>query len=95
MKTFTFKTKKRSSIWDHPTHHIKLNGGRVGQIIHSTWAIRLMVEKKDIMEDGNKNCSWKWIQLRRKSGSLDEAKAFLKEESESLQKMYKLHVMKD
>jgi hypothetical protein len=38
-----------------------------------------MVIKKDILEDGNKNCPWKWIQLKQESSSLEEAKEWLNE----------------
>lgn len=28
---------------------------------NNTWRVRIMVVKKDIMEDGNENCDWRWI----------------------------------
>lgn len=31
------------------------------------------------MEDGNSNCKWKWITLKRKSVSVKDAKTFLNE----------------
>ena len=42
------------------------------------------------MEDGNKNCPWKWIQLKRISESLDDAKIFLNESIDAILTRYKI-----
>jgi glutamine synthetase adenylyltransferase len=79
---FTFKTEKptgRYRAFDSDDHHIKLNKKRVGSIVDGEWTIRLMVLKSDINEDGNPNCKWKWITLKKKSASLQEAKDWLNE----------------
>ena len=98
---FTFKTTKATGPYcsfysDH--HDIKLKRQKVGLIDEEnrldsgSFTIRLMVEKDDIMEDGNPNCSWKWIQLKKKSDSLQEAKDFLNEGIDEIMSRYKLHL---
>lgn len=77
---FTFKTTKptgKYAFLDKSSHDIKLNKKDVGSIVDGTWIIRLKVVKNDIMEDGNPNCPWKWIALKKESSSLQEAKDFL------------------
>jgi len=81
MKKFTFKTVKptgRYKSFFQPNIIIKLDKKEVGCIFfEKAFKIRLMVFKKDIMEDGNPNCPWMWITLRKKSETLQEAKDFL------------------
>lgn len=92
---FTFKTEKsigkyRSFYPD--SHLIKLNKKEVGLIEHkSPHHIRLMVVKSDINEDGNPNCKWKWITLKKKSKVLQEAKDFLNEYYYRITDEYKLY----
>lgn len=77
---FTFKTEKPTGKWksfQKASHSIKLNKCWVGSIEPEyPFYIRLMVIKKDIMEDKNPNCEWMWKTLAHKSQSLDEAKQF-------------------
>jgi hypothetical protein len=92
---FTFKTENsagryRSFYPDY--HHIKLNKKKVGNIDDEfPHKIRFMVNKKDINEDGNPNCKWKWIILKRESNSIADAKQFLKENFAEITKKYELH----
>jgi hypothetical protein len=83
LKKFTFKTTKptgRYRSFESHYHAIKLNKIVVGYISDKIpHTIHLMVIKKDINEDGNKNCPWKWIKLKKESQSLEEAKNFLNE----------------
>ncbi len=85
---FTFKTEKATGRYRSfclSEHIIKFKKKVVGNIEDKApYKIGLMVYKKDIKEDGNPNCSWKWIWLIKESTSLDEAKAFLNEKIESL-----------
>jgi hypothetical protein len=82
MKNFTFKTEKptgRYRSFDSNTNYIKLNKIEIGTISdEAPFIIRLRIIKTDIMENGNKNCPWKWIRLKKESASLKEAKEFLK-----------------
>jgi len=67
---FTFKTEKPTGAYRSffsENHYIKLNKKQVGAIADRTWKIRLMVFKDDINEDGNANCQWKWISLKKES----------------------------
>jgi hypothetical protein len=91
---FTFKTTRPtgSYAWLHkPYHDVLLNKNKVGAIDpEKPHTIRLMIMKADIMEDGNKNCPWKWIQLKRISESLDDAKVFLNESIDAILTRYKI-----
>jgi hypothetical protein len=78
---FTFKTEKstgRFRSFYPDLHYIKLKKTEVGSIDdEKPYYIRLKIFKSDINEDNNHNCSWKWIQLKKQSASLQEAKDFL------------------
>lgn len=90
---FTFKKNKPEGrySWVHnPTYDIKLKGKIVGSIEHETWDIRLMIIKDDINEDGNPNCKWKWVKLKKKSETLEEAKEWLNSVIDKLLEKYKL-----
>jgi len=78
---FTFKTEKptgRYRSFDTETHYVKWNKVEIGTISPETpFTIRLRVMKKDMTEDKNPNCPWRWIKLKQQSISLDEAKKYL------------------
>jgi hypothetical protein len=99
MKKFTFKTNKstgRYRSFYSDTHDIKLNKKLVGHINDKfPFTIRLVVIKSDINEDKNPNCQWKWITLVHISNSLQEAKIWLNENAELIQKKYNLYLMED
>ena len=92
---FTFKTIKptgRYRSFEANNHHIKLKRKQLGSIDDKfPHSIRLMVVKKDILEDGNPNCNWKWITLSKKSDSIKEAKEFLNNNIEGIMNKYTLH----
>ena len=96
MSKFTFKT-------DHPTgmyrsffssqHYIKLKKKVVGMIGDKfPHRIKLQVIKEDINKDGNPNCTWEWITLKGTYVSLDDAKEFLKENTDRIIKKYNLYM---
>lgn len=95
---FTFKTEKSTGRYasfysDH--YHIKLNKVEVGYFSpDEPFKIHLQVVKKDIMEDGNKNCPWKWITLKKESETLDEAKKFLNDNFEVINSKYQIYIEK-
>jgi hypothetical protein len=79
---FTFKTNKATGMYRsfYPnTHIIKLNKLNVGEISdNEPYKIRLQIMKKDLMEDKNPNCDWRWITLKTPSfNELQEAKDWL------------------
>lgn len=94
---FTFKTEREKGAYASfypPIHFIKFNKCIVGSIDGKTYNIRLMVVKKDIMEDGNPNCTWKWITLSIDSfTSLKEAKEWLNANILSIREKYQLHLL--
>ena len=89
---FTFKTHRETGkyAWLHkPSHKILLSKNWVGSIDpEKPYLIRLMVMKKDLMEDKNPNCPWKWIRLKHESESLQEAKDFLNENIDAILTTY-------
>lgn len=91
---FTFKTEKETGRYRsfYPDQHfIKLNRKVVGSIDDEfPYAIRLIVVKKDINEDGNPNCEWRWVRLQKESSSLLEAKEFLNNNIDEILKKYSL-----
>ena len=97
-KKFTFKTEKATgryrSIYPD-THNIKLNKFECGLIDDKKpYKIQLQVIKDDINKDGNPNCDWEWITLKKESESLQEAKNFLNENHEAIQLKYKIYTGK-
>lgn len=95
---FTFKTEKptgKYASFQSANHIIKLDGKQVGTIDDKApFTIRLMVIKNDLLEDGNKNCIWKWITLAKISENLDDAKKFVNDSFITLNKKYKLYQLK-
>jgi len=94
---FTFKTEnptgKYRAFFD-PHIYIKIDKKVCGTIdSRSPFKIRLMVIKKDLMEDGNENCIWKWIVLKKKSESIKEAKDYLNENIELIRKQFALYCL--
>lgn len=81
MKNFTFKIIKptgRYRGFDNDEIIIKLNKKECGSIDYKEpHKIHFMIIKDDIMEDGNPNCVWKWVKLKNKFNSVEEAKEFL------------------
>ena len=53
--------------------------------------IRLMILKADIMEDGNENCKWKWVTLKKKFSNLDDAKDFVRENWNNINKYFDIY----
>jgi hypothetical protein len=96
---FIFKTDKPKGAYAFvhvPHHRIKLNKKEVGSIDDKKpHAIRFMVIKKDINEDGNPHCSWKWITLKHESETLQDAKDFLNENVEAITNKYNLRMSDD
>lgn len=94
---FTFKTEKptgRYSSFSPDSHYIKLKTKECGRISDKyPYKIRLMVEKKDLNEDGNPNCKWKYITLKKESTSLQEAKNFLNDNIKIIIEKYTLHLV--
>lgn len=60
---FTFK-KEDVGPWDKGATRLKLKRKVCGQLYEVSaglWRVGLMVVKKDINEDGNPNCEWRWV----------------------------------
>jgi hypothetical protein len=98
---FTFKTDKptgRYRSFSEDQVHIKFNKAKVGEIypvgryFTDGCKIRLMVEKENINEDNNPNCSWKNIFLKKSFSTIEEAKIWLNKIIEYILKKYKLHL---
>lgn len=92
---FTFKTEKptgRYSSFFNDYHIIKFKKKSIGQITDKEWKIRLQVIKKDINENGNPNCKWKWITLKIEFKSLQEAKDFLNSNIEAIFSQFEINL---
>lgn len=91
---FTFKIHRptgRYKSFYEPYIEIKLNKIIVGSLDYAKpHKIRLMVIKDDINEDGNPNCTFKSIWLKKENNSIEEAKLWLKEVKEIILKKYNL-----
>jgi len=92
---FTFKNSEKPTglamVTYKKTIDIKLNGMSIGQITND-YKIRLRVTKDDINEDGNPNCSWRWITLKKENASFDDAKTWLNINREALLSKYKIAI---
>lgn len=99
--SFTFKTTNPSGRFgwlDKPHHDIKVNKKVVGSIVEPTrdsinraFKVKFMIVKKDIMEDRNPNCDWKWMTLKKDFTSVDEAKEFVNKYFNEITEKYPLH----
>jgi hypothetical protein len=76
----------KDGIWDkYLNTHIKINGVVVGDISSEKGKekdgvkIRVMVVKSDIMEDGNKNCVWRWITFKKTFDTEELARIWFKD----------------
>lgn len=94
-KKFTFKTEKptgRYRSFFSETYHIKLNKIEIGLIslkekhTDGPFKIRLMAIKNEKlgMDDGNPNCKWMWIVIKREFETIDDAKIYLNENFDKL-----------
>lgn len=106
MKQFTFKKNIPTGYYAHfetEYHDIKLEGDIVGCITEcksygtkkrsddGKFAIGLKVWKKDIYEDGNPNCAWKWIYLKYRANSGEEARDFIRKYNDKLQELFPIY----
>ena len=105
MKTFTFKNNIRTGkfrSFESDSCEIKLNGFMVGSIAeirsynqhldNGKFSISFMINKIDLMEDGNPNCPWRWIKINYRGESLKDAKSFVKAFSKNIQEKYNLRL---
>jgi hypothetical protein len=82
----------------YPRTKIKIDGKIIGEIVppnwqsvHDVWVVRFTINKKDINEDGNPNCSWRWVQLKSKFNNEESAREFLKENKDKIFGNFDLH----
>lgn len=95
-RTFTFK-KNSSSVWSlDESVTIKHKRKSCGTI----WFKRsknIAIVKFQIIkdgkkfDDGNPNCSWMWVELAHKTHTIEEMKAWLKDNAEKILDTYNLH----
>ncbi len=79
------------SAFHDPIIDLKYGKSEIGLLDYEKpHKIHLQVIKEDINEDGNSNSEWKWITLKAKFGSLDEARKFLKEKTKSILDKYNI-----
>ena len=56
-----------------------------------SWKVRFSVVKKDIGEDGNLNCDWKWIKLKKEFETEPEAREAVKKALPKIIETYEFH----
>jgi hypothetical protein len=107
MNKFTFKkgpeeTGLRRIGSPRPNVDIKLNKKVIGYIRAPgwqdkdyLWKIRFSVKKKDIFEDGNPNCVWKWFRLSVGFENEESARQYIKENSDYFLKNLDLYCIYD
>lgn len=85
-----------------PNIDIKINGRKCGYISHPNWSsenrdikIRFSVIKKDILEDGNSNCSWKWVKLTYVPKDDEDAREYLKNNVDKIVEKLNLYFEED
>lgn len=96
---FTFKLDKPSGAYRSfykPSCDIKLNKRVCGSITYTkiinVFEIRFMVIKTDIMEDGNPNCVWRWVNVTKNFSTIDKAKEWIRQRNDSIQDELKLYL---
>ena len=104
-------TGKWGHLEPHNNYTIKLDGKEIGAINEiilrndffnrynkeddGKFEIRFMINKKDPMEDKNPNCLWRWVTLKRKFENSEEAKQFVIDNSELIQKQFNFHCLEE
>lgn len=85
-----------------PDTSIKLDKLQVGYIGAPTWqslgmqwSVHFAVEKSDINEDGNPNCTWKWVHMKTKFHSEEDARIFVVENFDALLERYTFHTFEE
>ena len=90
MPKFTFKkdapTGQYSWLYkaSYDIKYKKVVVGSINETDDHKFICRFMIMKDDILEDGNNNCPWKWIQLKKQSDSVNEAIDFLQDNIDPL-----------
>lgn len=102
MKKFTFKQHPRLTGLAGVAYagkewvDIKLNNVIVGNLYKggslSQVQIRFKIWKKDIMEDGNPNCKWKWVTLKYNPESIIDAKNYIHKFNNIIQAQLNLYI---
>ena len=78
---------------------IKINKKIVGQILppswnsnNKGWQVMLMIVKKDIMEDGNKNCVWRYITFKKEFEKEELARIWLKDNIDGIMEKWNIFI---
>lgn len=101
----TFKKQAKGtglSAVGHPKQNIdiKLDKKRIGTIYapnwqQGKWEVSFAIKKKDIMEDGNPNCEWRWVNFKENFYTDFLAKEFVKEMFDKINSTYEFHYFDD
>lgn len=92
---FTFKTKKatgRYRSFYSDQHEIKLQGHKIGSIEDTPpHKIHIAVEKTEEELKIQPQCSWKWIVFKKDHDSVEAAKTWLNEHTETIVNKLNIH----
>lgn len=80
---FTFKLNK--DLWHSDQIDVKLKRILVGTMRDEVPVkVRFKIRKVDLNEDGNPNCPWMWKTMVRKFNTVNEAKEYLRVNTDRL-----------
>jgi hypothetical protein len=85
-----------SVAYPYQDSDIKVNKKKCGYIVapnHSNrtlWKAQICVKKKDINEDGNPNCPWRWMYIIKKFKEESEARLYIKKNLKRIIEKYNL-----
>lgn len=96
MATFSIREIKPTGKWksfSESEYQVKLDKQIVGELVYKkSFKVRLMVIKKDINEDGNPNCIWRWAILKTSElKTKEEVKSWLNENATAIIAHFNLH----
>lgn len=92
------ETGLRGIGYPWPQVSIKVNGKEVGNIFPKTWNTeywRVGFTVKKLEPDDNPNCDWKWIWLKQKGNSEEEAREIAIKAIPILLQKYTFHTIEE
>jgi len=88
--------------YSHQNVDMKIKKKKFGEIVAPTWQtednrwyISIKVVKKQIDEDGNPNCKWKWVHFKQRFVKEEHAREWIQEYIDELMKKYILQFEED
>lgn len=90
MASFTFKKEKRGFTSEADSTTVKMGGRWVGNIIDTRDILEGVIIRLAV-KDSSTRIGWRWITLKYRPDTEAEARAFLLERQDFIQRKYTLH----